>query len=72
MAKIQILQRLANTKIDNAKSKEIVGNIIRKEFDKSNDENRAFELLKIAFTWNVPQFGEMLDDYRFEDFKWLP
>ena len=71
MAKIQILQKLANTKIDSDKSKDILGRIIRKEFDETNDEDRAFELLTIAFKWNLPQLGEMIDYYSFEDFKWL-
>jgi len=71
MAKIQILQRLVNTKINNDKSKEILGRIIRKEFDKTDNEEKAFELLTIAFKWNLPQLGEMIDDYSFEDFKWL-
>lgn len=71
MAKIQILQRLVNTKISNDKSKELLGKIIRKEFDKTNNEEEAFQLLMIAFKWNLPQLAEMIDDYSFEDFKWL-
>ena len=71
MAKIQILQRLVNTKINSDKSKEILGRIIRKEFDQEQDEDRAFELLLIAFRWNLPQFAEMIDDYSITDFKWF-
>jgi hypothetical protein len=71
MAKIQILQKLVNTKINNDKSKQIIGNIVRKEFDQTKDEDRAFELLTIAFQWKLPQFNEMIDDYKFEDFKWV-
>lgn len=71
MAKIQILQKLVNTKINSDKSKEIIGNIVRKEFDQTKDEDRAFELLTIAFQWNLPQFNSMIDDYKFEDFKWV-
>ena len=71
MAKIQILQRLVNLKISNDKSKQLLGGIIRKAFDATKDEERAFELLFIAFKWNVPQFNEMIDDYDLQDFKWF-
>lgn len=71
MAKIHILQRLVNTKINSDKSKEILGTIIRKEFDQTKDEDRAFELLFLAFKWNLPQFNEMIDDYELHDFKWF-
>jgi RNase adaptor protein for sRNA GlmZ degradation len=71
MAKIQILQKLANTKIDCNKSKEMLGKIIKQEFDKEKNENRAFELLFLAFKWNIPQFNEMVDDYEITDFKWF-
>ncbi|WP_339889773.1 hypothetical protein [uncultured Flavobacterium sp.] len=71
MPKIQILQKLANTKIDCNKSKEMLGKIIKQEFDKEKDEDRAFELLFLAFKWNVPQFNEMVDDYEITDFKWF-
>ena len=71
MAKIQILQQLVNLKISNDKSKQLLGEIIRKEFDATKDEQRAFELLFIAFRWNVPQFNEIIDDYELQDFKWF-
>lgn len=71
MAKIQILQRLVNTRINNDKSKEILGIIIRKEFDETDNEEEAFELLTIAFKWNLPQFNSMIDDYQLADFNWL-
>lgn len=71
MSKVAILQKLANTKIDCNKSKEMLGKIIKQEFDKEKDEDRAFELLLIAFKWNLPQFQEMIDDYQIEDFKWF-
>lgn len=70
MAKIQILQRLVNTKISE-KSKETLGQLVRKEFDQTNDEDKAFELLNIAFRWNLPQFSQMIDDYEISDFKWF-
>lgn len=71
MSKVQILQKLVNTKIDGAKTKEFLGNIVRKEFDQEKDEDKAFQLLLIAFKWNLPQFPEMIDDYQIEDFKWF-
>ncbi len=71
MANIQILQRLVNTTINNDRSKEILGKIVRKEFDSTKNEEKAFELLTIAFKWNLPQFGEMIDDYSLEDLKWF-
>lgn len=71
MANVQILQRLVNTRISSDQSKEIIGKIIRKEFDETKCEERAFELLQIAFKWNLPQFNEMIDDYSITDFKWL-
>lgn len=71
MANVQILQRLVNTKISSDQSKEMIGKIIRKEFDSTESEERAFELLQIAFRWNLPQFSEMIDDYAITDFKWL-
>lgn len=71
MANVQILQRLVNTTINNDKSKEILGRIIRKEFDSTDNEEKAFELLTIAFKWNLPQFNEMIDDYQMADFNWF-
>jgi hypothetical protein len=71
MAKIQILQRLVNTKINNDQSKEILGSIIKKEFDNTDNEEKSFELLTIAFKWNLPQFNEMIDDYELSDFNWI-
>ena len=71
MANVQLLQRLVNTNINNDKSKDILGRIIRKEFDKTDDEEKAFELLFIAFKWNLPQFNSMIDDYSLSDFNWL-
>lgn len=71
MSKVQILQKLVNTNINGAKTKEFLGEIVRKEFDQEKDEDRAFQLLLIAFKWNLPQFGEMIDDYSISDFKWF-
>ena len=70
MSKLQLLQKLVNTKIDCQKSKELLGSIIRKDFDETKDEDRAFELLTLAWKYQIPQFDEMLNDYSLTDFNW--
>lgn len=70
-SKIILLQRLGKTFLSDVKSIEILGKLIRKEFDKTKDEDRAFELLQLAYKYKIPQLGEMLDDYSISDFKWL-
>lgn len=69
--KILLLQRLENTFLSDAKSLEILGKLIRKEFDATQDEEKAFELLQLAYKYQIPQLGEMLDDYSISDFKWF-
>ena len=69
-AKVQILKRLVGTEITE-KSKTILGQIVRKEFDQTKDEDKAFELLNIAFRWKLPEFAGMIDDYELSDFKWF-
>lgn len=71
MANIQILQRLVNTNVNDVTSKEFLGKLIRKEFDSTQDEDTAFNLLFLAFKWNLPGFPEMLEDYSITDFKWF-
>ena len=69
--KILLLQRLENTFLSDAKSLEILGKLIRKEFDATQDEDKAFELLQLAYKYQIPQLDEMLKDYKIEDFKWF-
>lgn len=69
--KILLLQRLGNTFLRDAKSLEILGKLIRKEFDATDNEEKAFELLQLAYKYQIPQLGEMLDDYSISDFKWF-
>lgn len=69
--KILLLQRLENTFLSDAKSLELLGRIIRKEFDATDNEEKAFELLQLAYKYQIPQLDEMLDDYSFSDFKWF-
>ena len=69
--KILLLQRLEKTFLSDAKSLEILGKLIRKEFDATQDEEKAFELLQLAYKYQIPQLGEMLDDYSISDFKWF-
>jgi len=69
--KILLLQRLGNTFLSDEKSLEILGRIIRKEFDATDNEEKAFELLQLAYKYQIPQLDEMLDDYSISDFKWF-
>lgn len=66
-----ILQKLQNTTLDNKKSSELLGSIIRKEFDATQNEERAFELLTLAYKYQIPQLDEMLNDYSISDFNWF-
>jgi hypothetical protein len=66
-----ILQKLKNTTLDNEKSSKLLGTIIRKEFDATTDESRAFELLTLAYKYQIPQLDEMLNDYSISDFNWF-
>lgn len=69
--KILLLQRLGNTSLSDEKSLEILGRIIRKEFDATDNEEKAFELLQLAYKYQIQQLDEMLDDYSISDFKWF-
>ena len=66
-----ILAQLQQTNISDKKSLQLIGDLIRKEFDTIKSEDRAFELLQLAYKWQIPQFDEMLNDYSIEDFKWF-
>lgn len=70
MSKSQLLQKLVNTKFTE-NSKEVISRIVRKEFDATNDEDKAFELMQIAFKENLPCLNSMLDDYSLTDFNFL-
>lgn len=70
MRKVNLLQKLVNTKVDNQQSKQLLGSIIRKEFDNTKDDNKAFEILTLAWKFQVPQLEEMLNDYSPSDFNW--
>ena len=69
--KILLLQRLEKTFLSDEKSLELLGKIIRKEFDATDNEEKAFELLQLAYKYQIPQLDEMLDDYSLSDFKWF-
>lgn len=66
-----IIEKLKNTKVNNAKSNHLLGEIIRKEFDATKNENRAFELLELAYNMQLLEFEEMLNDYSLTDFDWF-
>ena len=68
MAEIKLLQKLANTAF-NDNSKGLLSRIIRKEFDATDDEEKAFELLQIAWKYQLPALDLMLNDYSITDFK---
>lgn len=67
----KLLQKLQNTQLADNKSVELLGKIIRKEFDTTQDEDYAFELLQLAYKYQVPQLDDMLNDYEMTDFKWF-
>lgn len=63
-------EKMVNTQLGNDQTKNTLGALIRKEFDNpETSQERAEDLLCIAYQLGVPQFEEMLFDYRFEDFK---
>jgi len=71
MRKGQLMATLQNTEVADSKSLFLLGSIIRKEFDLTKDEDKAFELLQLAYKYQVPQLEQMLDDYSITDFKWF-
>lgn len=61
----KILNSLRKTEItDNAK--EYLSRIVRNEFDECRDKEKMFELLLIAYKYELRDFEEMLSDYEFE------
>lgn len=71
MKRGELIEKLKNTQPANAKTLHKLGEIIRKEFDRTNDEDKAFELLHLAWIYQIPQLDEMLTDYSISDFKWF-
>lgn len=67
----KLLLKLQSTSLADEKSVQMIGKLIRKEFDATQDEDYAFELLQLAYKYRIPQFDEMLDDYSVSDFKWF-
>ena len=66
-----IILQLENTVLTDEKTKEIIGKIVRKEFDQTQNEEYAFELLQIAYKYNLSVLEQMIDDYSISDFKWF-
>lgn len=66
-----LIGKLKNTRITNKQCLHKVGELILKEFNATENEGKAFELLLLAYQLNIPQFNNMLDQYRIEDFKWF-
>ncbi|MGV3698290.1 hypothetical protein [Flavobacterium sp.] len=70
MGKGQLLEQLKNTSVSNKESLELIGSIIRKEFDNPDITGyRAMELLQLAYNYQIPQLDEMLNDYMTTEFK---
>lgn len=65
------LETLQSTIINDENSKIILSEIIRKEFDLTENEERAFTLLQIAYKYNLSCLETMIDDYSIHDFKWF-
>lgn len=67
--KSQLLHSFGKTSLANEKTKNFMGALIRREFDKKDiSKEVAEELLAIAYVMQVPQFDEMLDDFLITDF----
>ena len=68
--KKHLLQSFEKTSLADEKTKNFMGALIRREFDKKDTTQEvAEELLTIAYLLNVPQLDEMLDDFNTTDFK---
>lgn len=56
--------------ISSKKSKKLLSELVRKEFDKPNiTQSRAQELIATAFCWNLDCIESMMQDYQFETFE---
>ena len=67
---MSILVKLKNTQIaDN--SLYVLGKIIRKEFDAEKNHDKAFQLLQLAYKYQIPQFDEMIHDFDPTDFLYF-
>lgn len=65
----QLLNSFSKTSLADEKTKNFMGILIRKEFDKKDiSKKNAEELLAIAYILQTPQFDEMLDDFLITDF----
>jgi hypothetical protein len=63
-----ILTSLSKTSILNPQSKLVVAKLIIKEFaNPDTTEERANELLSLAYQFNIPQLEEMMSQYNFEN-----
>ena len=60
------LDRLRNTKLDGAKTKKILGRILRRSFDAAEDEKTAFDVLTIAHHFDVDELHDMINDFHTE------
>ena len=66
----ELLHAFSKTSLANDKTKNFVGTLLRKEFDKNDiSKEIAEELLSVAYVLQTPQFDEMLDDFLITDFQ---
>lgn len=70
MEKINLLNKLVKTEFTNS-SKEFLSDLIRKEFETTDNEEKAFILLQIAWKYQLKCLDSMLYDYSLTDFKWF-
>lgn len=70
MQKKQLIEKLVNT-IFSDNSRKLLNELVRADFDKTKDEERAFVLLQIAYSHQLECLNSMLDDYEFSNFKWF-
>ena len=67
---MSILEKLKKTQIAE-NSLYLLGKIIRKEFDAEKNHDKAFQLLQLAYKYQIPQFEEMIEDFEITDFLYF-
>lgn len=67
---MSIFEKLKNTQIAE-NSLYLLGKIIRKEFDAEKNYDKAFQLLQLAYKYQIPQFEEMIEDFEITDFLYF-
>jgi len=68
MENTALIAKLSRTKLSGDRTAELVGKLLRREFDQTNSKDYALEVLTVAYQFNVPQLDEMMADYNEEDY----